>query len=337
MKKWITPRAALWLLLGAIAVALPYVFDDYYTFQFARVTTTALPVASLVLLTGWSGQVSAGQGALFGLGAYACAISVVGYGLPWPLAVVLASVLGLFAGLLLGLPALRLRGMSLGLVTLTLAVLFPLLLSRFTGVTGGPFGIQMPPVRTPAGVQLSGAQFFYLVTLVVLAVVLGLLALLCRGRTGRALEALRLAPSMARTVGVDTKRLSVVVVGISGAVAGLGGALNALVLQSVVPDAYLFTFSLALLTGAVIGGIRSWAGALVGAVFVVYLPQLVSDTVGDTLAGHWTQVGYALVLLLTLYFAPQGLAGLGSRIAHRLPAVIRRDPSAVAQIGEHRA
>jgi branched-chain amino acid transport system permease protein len=313
MRKWL-----LWGVLAVVGIALPYIFDDYETFQIARVTTTALPIASLVLLTGWSGQVSAGQGALFGLGAYTCAIAIVAGGLPWPLAVLLAVVVGLAAGLLLGLPALRLSGMSLGLITLSLAVLFPLLLSRFKDLTGGPFGIQTPPVRTPAGIQLSSAQFLYLVTFVALAVVLALLALLCRGRTGRALDALRLQPAMARTVGVDTRRLSVLVVGISGAVAALGGALNALVLQSVVPDAYAFTFSLALLTGAVIGGIRSWAGALLGAVFVVYVPQLVSDTVGDTLAGHWTQVGYALVLLLTLYFAPMGLAGLGSRIPTKI-------------------
>ncbi|GAB2862885.1 branched-chain amino acid ABC transporter permease [Lentzea nigeriaca] len=313
MRKWL-----LWGVVAVAGIALPYILDDYQTFQIARVTTTALPIASLVLLTGWSGQVSAGQGALFGLGAYTCAIAIVSGGLPWPVAVLLAMVVGLAAGLLLGLPALRLSGMSLGLITLSLAVLFPLLLSRFKDLTGGPFGIQTPPVRTPAGIQLSSAQFLYLVTFVALAAVFALLALLCRGRTGRALDALRLQPAMARTTGVDTRRLSVLVVGMSGAVAALGGALNALVLQSVVPDAYAFTFSLALLTGAVIGGIRSWAGALVGAVFVVYVPQLVSDTVGDTLAGHWTQVGYALVLLLTLYFAPQGLAGLGSRITTKI-------------------
>jgi branched-chain amino acid transport system permease protein len=308
-------RTLAWTVLAVVAVVTPYLVDDYQVFQLARLTTTALAVVALVLLTGWSGQVSAGHGAFFGLGAYATAILIVKVGLLWPVAVALATLVSLLAGLLTGLPALRIRGISLALVTLVLAVLLPAVLIRFEGLTGGSTGMPIPPVRTPAGVQLSSAQFLYLVTLAVLAAVLAVLAAICRGRTGRALAALRDQPLMAATAGVPTARLSLLVFGASGAVAGLGGALNALAIQSVAPDSYLFTVSLALLTGAVVGGIRSWAGALIGAVFVVYLPQVVSDTVGDALSNHWIQVVYAVLLLLVLYFAPQGLAGLGNRLA----------------------
>lgn len=306
---------AAWTTAATIAVALAYLLDDYQNFQLARVTTTALAVASLVLLTGRSGQVSAGQGALFGLGAYTYAILVVHLDLPWPAAVLTATGTCLLAGLLLGLPTLRLGGLNLALITLALAVLFPLIVSRFDNLTGGPFGLSTPPVRTPAGIQLSSAQFVYLTTLATLAAVLALLTLWTRGRTARAMTALRDHPLMARTHGVHTARLSVLVVGIAAAIAGLGGALNALVLQAAIPDAYTFIFSLALLTGAVIGGIRSWAGAITGAAYVVYIPQLVSDHVGSNVAGQWSQVIYAITLLTTLYFAPTGLAGLPHRLA----------------------
>ena len=320
-------RTLTWAALAVVAVVAPYVVDDYQVFQLARLTTTALAVASLVLLTGWSGQVSAGHGAFFGVGAYATAILIVKGGLPWPVAVVLATLVSFLAGLLTGLPALRIRGISLALITLVLAVLLPPLIVRFEGLTGGSTGLAIPPVRTPAGVQLSGAQFLYLVTLAVLAAVLVMLAAVCRGRTGRALAALRDQPLMAATTGVPTARLSLLVFGASGAVAGLGGALNALAIQSVVADSYSFTVSLALLTGAVVGGIRSWAGALIGAVFVVYVPQVVSDSVGDSLSSNWTQVVYAALLLLVLYLAPQGLAGLGTRLAAiRIPGA-RLTPS----------
>lgn len=308
-------RTLAWAVVAVVAIVAPYVVDDYQVFQLARLTTTALAVASLVLLTGWSGQVSAGHGAFFGVGAYATAILIVKAELPWPVAVILATLVSFAAGLLTGLPALRIRGISLALITLVLAVLLPAVIVRFESLTGGSTGMAIPPVSTPAGIQLSGAQFFYLVTLAVLAVVLVLLALVCRGRTGRALAALRDQPLMAITAGVPTARLSLLVFGASGAVAGLGGALNALAIQSVVPDSYSFTVSLALLTGAVVGGVRSWAGALLGAVFVVYVPQLVSDSVGDSLSSNWTQVVYAVLLLLVLYLAPQGLAGLGGRLA----------------------
>ncbi|MGQ4596805.1 ABC transporter permease subunit [Nocardia sp. R6R-6] len=313
-------RTLAWAVVAVVAVVVPYVVDDYQVFQLARLTTTAMAVASLVLLTGWSGQVSAGHGAFFGVGAYATAILIVKAGLPWPLAVVLATLISFLAGLLTGLPALRIRGISLALITLVLAVLLPPLIVRFEDLTGGSTGMPLPTVRTPAGIQLSGAQFLYLVTLAVLAAVLALLAAVCRGRTGRALAALRDQPVMAATAGVPTARLSLLVFGASGAIAGLGGALNALAIQSVVADSYTFTVSLALLTGAVVGGIRSWAGALIGAVFVVYLPQIVSDSVGDSLSGNWTQVVYAVLLLIVLYSAPQGLAGLGTRLAaFRIP------------------
>ena len=308
-------RTLAWAVVAVVAIVAPYVVDDYQVFQLARLTTTALAVASLVLLTGWSGQVSAGHGAFFGVGAYATAILIVKAELPWPVAVILATLVSFAAGLLTGLPALRIRGISLALITLVLAVLLPAVIVRFESLTGGSTGMAIPPVSTPAGIQLSGAQFFYLVTLVVLAAVLVLLALVCRGRTGRALAALRDQPLMAITAGVPTARLSLLVFGTSGAVAGLGGALNALAIQSVVPDSYSFTVSLALLTGAVVGGVRSWAGALIGAVFVVYVPQVVSDSVGDSLSSNWTQVVYAVLLLLVLYLAPQGLAGLGTRLA----------------------
>lgn len=319
------PRAKTlaWAALAVVAIVAPYVMDDYQVFQLARLTTTAMAVASLVLLTGWSGQVSAGHGAFFGVGAYVSAILIVKEGLPWPVAVVLATLVSCLAGLLTGLPALRIRGISLALITLVLAVLLPAVIIRFESLTGGSTGMPIPPVSTPAGIQLSGAQFFYLVTLAILAAVLVLLALLCRGRTGRALAALRDQPVMAITAGVPTARLSLLVFGASGAVAGLGGALNALAIQSVVPDSYSFTVSLALLTGAVVGGVRSWAGALIGAVFVVYVPQIVSDSVGDSLSSNWTQVVYAVLLLLVLYLAPQGLAGLGGRLtAIRIPGAL---------------
>ncbi len=304
-----------WLAVAGIAVALPFLLDDYRTFQLTLVLTTALAVASLVLLTGWGGQLSAGQGALFGLGGYACGILVVTVGLPWPPAVLASAVVGLVGGLLFGLPARRLGGISVALVTLALAVLFPLLAVRLKGLTGGPFGLALPPVDTPSGIQLSSSQFIYLVCLGCLGLTLAGLASWCRGRTGRALDALRSDPLMARTQGIHTGRLSLLVAGVSGSVAGLGGALNAVVVGSVTPDAYTVNLSLALLTGAVVGGIRSWAGALIGAAYIVYVQQLASDLLGSDVAGQWSHIVYAATLLGALYFAPDGLAGLGRRLA----------------------
>lgn len=307
-----------WVLAALAGYLLTYALSDYSLFQLSRVTTTALAVGSLVLLTGLSGQLSAGQGAAFGLGAYTCAILMAQRDWPWVPAVLAAVCVCFVAGLILGVPALRLGPLHLGLATLTFAVLLPLVATRWESVTGGPFGLTLAPVSTPAGIRLSDAQFLYLVTFAALILCLGLAAWWSSGRTGRALAALRADPVMARCQGVNTARLSVLTVALSTTMAGLGGALNALVLQSAIPDAYSFLLSLTLLTGAVVGGVRSWAGAVLGAAYIVYVPEFASRLASSTSAGQWAQVVNAVVLLLALYFAPNGLAGLGGRLLRRV-------------------
>lgn len=315
---WYRPATAGWLIAVAIAYTAFYFVSDYDLFKISRVLTTAVVVASLVLLTGRTGQISAGQGALAGLGAYLTAVLMVKAAVPVVIAV-LAAVIGCFlVGLLIGLPALRIGGLNLGLVTIVIAVIFPLVVARLDAYTGGSTGLALPPLHAPPGFAFSDAQWAYLVDLVVLAVVLLALGGLTRGRVGRAMDALRTHRVMAAATGVPVARFAVFTAGISSAVAGLGGALNALTVASVTPDTYSVGFSLALLTGAVVGGLRSWAGALVGAAFVVYLPDLIAARVDPQSAGQWAQVGYAVVLLLTIYFAPEGLAGRLGRLGRWL-------------------
>ena len=317
-----------WLLAAVVGYVLTFALSDYSLFQLSRVTTTAIAVGSLVLLTGLSGQISAGQGAAFGLGAYTCAILMVQAGWPWVPAVLAAGVVSFVVGLVLGVPALRLGPLHLALVTLTFAVLLPLVATRWEALTGGPFGLTLAPVQAPTVTGLSDAQFLYLVTLAAMLATLGAAAWWSRGRTGRALAALRADPVMARTQGVDTARLSVTAVALATTMAGLGGALNALVLQSAIPDAYPLVLSLALLTGAVVGGVRSWPGAVIGAAYVVYVPEIASQLASSTSGGQWAQIINAALLLTALYFAPNGLAGLGERLFRgiRRSTTERTDP-----------
>jgi branched-chain amino acid transport system permease protein len=314
----LTGAGRWWLLAVVVGYVLTFALSDYSLFQLSRVTTTAIVVGSLVVLTGLSGQISAGQGAAFGLGAYTTAILMERADWPWVPAVLAAVVVCFFAGLVLGVPALRLGPLHLALVTLTFAVLLPLVATRWESLTGGPFGLTLAPVRAPVVTGLSDAQFLYLVTFAAMMLSLGLAAWWSRGRTGRALAALRSNPVMARTQGVDTSRLSVTAVALATTMAGLGGALNALVLQSAIPDAYPALLSLALLTGAVVGGVRSWAGAVIGGAYVVYVPELASQVASSTSGGQWAQVINAAVLLAALYFAPNGLAGVGGNLFGRL-------------------
>ncbi|WP_106400948.1 branched-chain amino acid ABC transporter permease [Actinocorallia populi] len=318
-------RSLPWPWIAAVvwALAVPFLFSDYDLLQLSRVWSVALAVASLNLLSGYAGQVSAGHGALFGLGAYTGVLLVGEGGMPWPVALLGALVLCLGAGALLGLPALRVDGLGLGLITIAVAALFPLVVTRFESLTGGAVGYALgaPPLSAPGWTGLADAQFAYLVVLAVCGVAVLGLRNLTRGRFGRSLEALRTSSLMAVSNGVETRRLTLTVFALSAGVAGLAGALNALALTLVTPDTFTLAFSLTLLAASVVGGTRSWAGAIVGGAFVTYLPQLMSDNMGGGSSGQWAQVAYAAVLLLVLYFAPRGvvtfvragLARLGAR------------------------
>ncbi|QNG38784.1 branched-chain amino acid ABC transporter permease [Geodermatophilaceae bacterium NBWT11] len=320
------PVTWAWTALLVVGLVVPFQVSDYDLFKASRVLTIAIAVAGLNLLIGRAGQISAGHGALYGLGAYTAMIAVRELGWSWPLAVVAAVVVSGAVGWLIGLPALRVRGLNLGLLTIAIAAIFPLLLARFSDLTGGTIGLQLAgsPITPPAATGLSDEQFQFLLLVVVLAVVLVLLRNLSTGPFGRSIDALRVNPLMARSEGVDVNRLTLTVFGVSSAVAGLGGALGGLVLASTVPDSYSLFFSLALLSACVVGGSRTWAGALLGAAFIVYLPDLISQQIGSTTGGQWSQLAYAAALLLTLFFLPAGVAGGIGRLFGRLAGGVQR-------------
>jgi branched-chain amino acid transport system permease protein len=310
--------AGLLVVLVVAATAPVSLISDYDFFQLNRVVTVAIAIGGLNLLLGWAGTISAGHGALFGIGAYTTAILVADHGLPWPLAVLGSLLVGLLVGAVLGVPALRLGGMNLGLVTLAIALVLPPLLNRFVPLTGGAFGKTTSAVTSPGSLPFSSPQWLFLVDVTVLAVVFWLLSNMLRGRMGRALDAAASSRTMAAAHAVPTNRLTVAVFAVSAAVAALAGGLSHLTVRTSTPDNYTFLFSIALITGAVVGGTRSFVGAILGGVFVVLMPEVISSFVDPAKAGQWQQVGYAAALLLVIYFFPSGLAGLVRQLRRRL-------------------
>jgi branched-chain amino acid transport system permease protein len=314
-----------WTAAAAAGVATPFVISDYDLFDLTRVLAIAIAVAGLNLLLGHSGQISVGHGAIFGLGGYAALIPVATSGWPWWAGVLLAGTLCLVFGLLLGIPALRMGGANLGLLTIAVAAIFPLLLIRLKSITGGTFGIFMAgsPIEPPAWTGLTTAQFAFLVCMFVLGLTLLALRNLVTGRIGRALAAVRTSPLLAAANGVNVNRTRLMAFAVSSTVAGTGGAFYALVLAIAVPDSYLIAFSITLLAASVVGGSRTWAGSVIGAAIVVYLPTITESLVGGEAAGNWSQLVYALALLVCLTVAPNGLAGVVASIARRFATSAR--------------
>jgi ABC-type branched-subunit amino acid transport system permease subunit len=193
-------RRALWAALLVAAVALPFFFSSYRVSQFTLVLAYAVAALGLNLLLGYSGQISLGHGAFFALGAYTTAILVAKSGWPHLATIPVAAAVCFAAGFAVGIPALRLHGLYLALVTLGLAVATPQLIKRFEGLTGGTQGLSAAPPPVPGWLSfLADDQWLYLLNLAIAVPMFVLAAGIVRGRVGRALVAVRDNPIAART------------------------------------------------------------------------------------------------------------------------------------------
>jgi branched-chain amino acid transport system permease protein len=303
-------RLAAWGVLLVLAVVLPFFFNSYRVGQFTQAMALGIAVLGLNLLVGYSGQISLGHGAFFALGAYTSAISIVDLDVPYLLTLPLAGAVCAVAGFLLGLPALRLRGLYLALVTLGVAIATPQVIKRADGLTGGTQGLTIDKITAPAWSGLADDQWLYFVTLVVTAVMFVLAAFLVRGRVGRALVAIRDNEIAARTMGVDLARFKIGAFAVSAMYAGVGGALFTISIGFLAPESFPLALSFAFLAAIVVGGLATIAGALFGALFIEFVPVYAAD-VDEALAG----VIYGGVLILFMYLLPGGVMGLIRRIS----------------------
>jgi branched-chain amino acid transport system permease protein len=305
-------RLVGWGIVLVLAVLLPFFLNAYRVGQFTQAMALGIAVLGLNLLVGYSGQISLGHGAFFALGAYTSAIAIVDLGVPYLLTLPIAGAVCAVAGFLLGLPALRLRGLYLALVTLAVAIATPQVIKRAEGLTGGTQGMTVDKVIAPAWSGLADDQWLYFVTLVVTAVMFVLAAFLVRGRVGRALVAIRDNEIAARTMGVDLAHFKTGTFAVSAAYAGVGGALFTLPLGFLAPESFPLALSFAFLAAIVVGGLATIAGALFGALFIEFVPVYAAD-VDEALAG----VVYGGVLILFMYLLPGGVMGLVRRISSK--------------------
>lgn len=333
------PRLPFAVLL-VLALLYPFYFSDYSDFQMALIFSLAIAVLGLNLLTGFTGLISVGHGALMGVGAYTTIILAVKFGVPSPLGVVAAAVICFGLGLLLGIPSLRVSGLYLALMTLGFALIFPSLVTRFAGLTGGVDGLNHNPPDAPLGLPLSSAQWLYLVTLIALVAAMFAVRGLVNGRIGRALHSIQTNELMAAANGVRVARTKILVFAVSSVLAGVGGALYQLNLGPVIPDTYQLALSITLLTAAVVGGVRTVLGAVVGSAFVVYAPEYASG-----LGARGPQLIYAVSLLVVVYLFRSGVVGGLQRAWERvrpnldvaLAQVLRRTPTQLTQEEENDA
>lgn len=302
----------LWGLLLALLIAAPAFLPRFFIGEVTYLFILCLASLGLMVLTGYTGQVSLGHAAFVAIGAYAHAW-LLGQGVPWIASALGAAALSAVVGLLIGLPAIRVSGLYLAMVTLAFSIIVEQVAGRWKSVTGGHNGMPVPDLIV-FGVSLGGLKPFYYLCLAVLVLVLLGLVNLMRSRTGRAFVGVRDSEAAAHALGIHVAGTKVLAFVVSAAVTGLAGALLAHHVQFLSPEAFSMLLSLELVLMVVIGGLGSLRGAILGALLIGLLPTLISR-IKPLLPEHLArQMGleifmFGLVLALFVLFEPRGLNG----------------------------
>ena len=321
------PRAwtvGLWTAGLVVAVVLMFTLTNFRLFQFTQVFIYAIALLGLNILTGFNGQISLGHGAFYAVGAYTTAIMIDQWSVPYGWTIPTAGLVCLVAGFLFGIPAIRLEGLYLALATFALALAVPQILKYFEHWTGGSQGIVLSKPQAPWGLALTPDQWLYLLSLAILVVLFALAANLLRGRAGRAIVAIRDNALAAQSMGVNVALYKSLTFGLSAAYTGVAGALSAVTIAFVAPDSFDVFRSITFLIGIVIGGLASISGAILGALFIQFVPNWAQDI---SKAAPWAI--YGVFLIVFMYAMPRGIAG-ALRLAAGRWLRRRAEPTAAA-------
>jgi branched-chain amino acid transport system permease protein len=321
---------AVWVVVVA-AVLFAYTFaprlvSDFHTRDLAEAGIFFIAIVGLNLLTGYTGQISLGHGALMAVGGYTTAALVVHEHWRDVWTIPLAGLAAGIVGFLIGLPALRLSGLYLALATFAFAVAMPSLLRKFSGLTGGGEGLRLledAPLQvtgisgtvTVFGHSMTQNHFLYYLAWGIGLVGFVVAWLLVRGRVGRTFRAVRDSEVAAASAGINLARAKTLSFALSGVYAGVAGSLLAIQNEIVNPLSFTFLLSILILVGTVVGGLGSLPGMVLGAFFVVYLPDL--STRLSTAPGVPDFV-YGAAIIVVMILLPTGAGGLLRRVARPL-------------------
>lgn len=311
-------RIWVWIGLALLLGVVPFISSPYVLYVINNIGIAAITVIGLNILIGYTGQISLGHGAFFGVGAYAAAILATKVGCPFWLSVLAAGMVTAMVGMVFGIPSVRLKHLYLCIATLAGQFIIEYVLMNWDGLTGGPEGIILPP-PTLFGLDVSGDQAFFWVVFVCFAVMCWMAVNLVRSRYGRAFIAIRDNYLAAEGMGIPIFHYKLLSFGISSFYAGFAGGLWAYYTISITPEPFTIFLSIQYIAMIIIGGLGSISGAVFGAIFITMLNEILSlgteyimnlDLFGGvalTMAPLRDFV-FGLAIVLFLIFEPRGLA-----------------------------
>jgi branched-chain amino acid transport system permease protein len=321
-------RIAVIVLLAVFGWLLPYQLDSYTIHVANVVILFAILAIGLGLVMGIAGQINLAQIALFGVAAYATAILTKRAGLGFWTAAVLALLIAAAIGLLLGTPALRMQSHYLGIVTLGLALAMTNWVTN-SHIAGGAEGITGIPAPELFGLNLRNDYFFYYLELIVFALALAFGLFVVHTPLGRKMRAMRDDSLAAGAIGVEVPLLRMTAFFLASIYGGIAGILYAGLIRYVAPETFSIANMFLLLAMVIIGGRQSLVGCVIGAIALSLIREVLVDY------PTYAQVAYGSVVVLTVVFAPTGLAGLPRRIRALLRRIgwLKHDAGAMPQLG----
>jgi branched-chain amino acid transport system permease protein len=304
----------LWRYVVAIItlLLLPLVVGPYSHFLLATILVYFLVAQSLSLLVGVGGQISIGHAGFWALGAYGSALVVTKLGAPFMVGVLFGGAIAAIFGAIVALPALRVQGHYLAIATLAFALFIQQVLFEWESLSGGREGLLVPRPEI-GGVILESDLSYYYFLLPIVVLFAWMSRNFKKSHTGRSLMALNMSAIAGESAGINRSKKIIVVFALSAFFTGVSGALYGHLIGHLSTESFSLTVSLAFLTMAVIGGMGSYAGAALGAIYLTLAPELLREFKGAQM------VLYGVTVVLCIRFFPEGLVSLPTRLKSLMP------------------
>ena len=311
-------RLSMLLGLFLLFVIIPLISSAYVLYVINIIGIYAIAAIGLNLLIGYTGQISLGHGAFFGVGAYSAAILSTKVGVPFLIAVPAAGLITALVGMVFGLPSARLKHLYLCIATLAGQIILEYVFVQWEGLTGGAAGVSIPSA-TIFGIDLGSDRVFFYVIFICFAVMTWMAVNLIRTRYGRAFIAIRDNDRAAEGMGIPIFLYKLLSFAISSFYAGFAGALFAYYMISIMPEPFNLWLSIEYIAMIIIGGLGSIPGSVFGTIFIITLSEILSHTteflmnISPSIGGAITiaplrEFVYGLAIVLFIIFEPKGLA-----------------------------
>jgi branched-chain amino acid transport system permease protein len=321
-------KSILFAIVALLALILvPLGQTNYILYVLASWLMFSIAAMGLNLTLGYAGQISLAQASFMGIGAYICALlTLAGY--HWVIGWIAAMGASFVIGLLLGYPALRVQHHFLAFVTLAFNTLVFLVLRNEEWLTGGSHGLVGMPRPSFFGISTMKNLEFYYFTLALFVISALVFYWIVHSPWGRAFKALRENPVRAESLGVDTRRITLLAFAIGSAFGGGAGAIMSPLVQFIEPGSFALIHSLKILLMVVVGGAGFFYGPMLGAAVVILLPEVLRFT-----DGYYLMI-YAVLVIVLMVYSPSGLIGLGSKIMSQIrpKQQVRKDMAKGAQL-----